>query len=229
MSDLQTLVETIVSDLIEARFEADVRAAELAALYREHPVLRNLAVPTLNIANVSVALQVAFDEGAIEAYPGPSEAQKKAVSEAAAILRDGIVALTSVTDTVSVPRQKAALSRGLVNRTTKAATDRLGEPPGVLRAEVERQVNALLSANGVRLNARDVKAAAEALDRFEQVVRAAPKPRANVPGLVVGAESLAKVPPEAVSTISFDVELSAASWVETADENGERRSVLSNR
>ena len=229
MSNLQTLVESIVTDLISARFEADVKSAELAEHYREHPILRTMAVPTLNISNVTVDLRVAFDEGKIEAEPGPSEAQKRAVSQASSELRTSILSLKSVSDKVTVARQKSALSRSLQSRTAKIATEKLAESPTTRRAEVEKQINELLSANRVNLSAADKKKVAVELSKFEQTVAAAPKASPSVPDLLIGAEKLATIPPEAVTSIKFDIDLAESRWVETTDSAGNVHSILTDR
>lgn len=229
MSSLQTLVQSIVTDLINARFEADVKAAELAEVYRDHPVLRNMAVPTLNISNVSVDLKVAFNEDAIEDDPGPSEEQTKAVSEAASDLRTRVMEMKSVTDTVTVARQKSTLSRSLQTAAASAANANLKGSPKERQDAVDKEITKVLTANKVQLNAADRRALAAGLGKFDGVIASAPKAPPKVPRIMVGAEALSKLGPERVTTISFDIDLSRQQWTDTADGQGGTRTVLRDR
>ncbi|MEM1161743.1 MAG: hypothetical protein AAGJ28_12475 [Pseudomonadota bacterium] len=228
MSSLQTLVETIVSDLIKARHEADVQTAKLAEVYKDHPILRTMAVPSLNISNVSVDLRVAFDEQEIEQDPGPSEQQRKAINAAATKLRANLMGMKSVTDKVTVARQKTVMSRNLLSQVAREATEKVAESPEKRRAAVNTKITALMSANKVQLNAADRRKLAAELNKFDKEIADAPKAAPRVPGVVVGAEKLKQMNPEMVTSIKFDIDLDEARWSDTHDGE-ETRSVLSRR
>ncbi len=229
MSSLKTLVEGIVTDLINARFEADVKTAELAEHYRDHPILRSMSVPSLNITNVSVDLRVVFDEEAIDDNPGPSEQQKEAVAEATKTLQANLMGLKSVTDKVTVARQRTALSRSLTTGTVLAAEGALAEPPKIRRQTVEKKITDVLTANQVTLSAADRRKLTAELAKFDAAVAVAPKAQPRVTGIVVGAEALKAVNPELVTSIKFDIDLDETRWTEAVDGTGNTRSVLTDR
>ena len=175
MSELKLFVESIVTDLIEARFEADLKAAELAEVYRDHPALRQLNVPTLNISNVTVDLRVAFDDSAIGEADGPSEAQERAITEAAVKLRTEVAALDSVKKTVKVPRQRAAFTNSVNAAVIRSAKSNVSSTPANRSKAVEAELRGVLSKNRVRLSAADRKTLQARLREFDATVSAAPK------------------------------------------------------
>jgi hypothetical protein len=220
MSDLKLLVESIVTDLIEARFEADLKAAELAEVYRDHPALRQLNVPTLNISNVSVDLKVAFDDTTIEAATTASSAQEEAINEAATKLRSEVGDLGSVKRTVDDPRKKSALTRSLGNAVVRTAVANIAGQPDLRSAAVESEVRSVLTRNSVRLDEADSRKLRESIREFDKVVSSAPKLPARVPGVLIGKEALADVRPELVTNIRFDIDLSSARWTEADSGDG---------
>lgn len=220
MSDLQLFVESIVTDLIQARFEADLKAAELAEVYKDHPALRQLNVPTLNISNVSVDLRLAFDDTEIEAAAGASEAQEQAINEAAVKLRTEVSGLGSVKKSVTVPRQRTSVRNSVNNAAVRSARANVAASPTVRSSAVEKDVRTVLTRNKVKLTAADSRKLALAVKDFDKAVAAAPKPPPQVPKLIVGKQALAEVNPELVTSIRFDIDLSTARWTEADSGDG---------
>jgi len=228
MSKLETLIASIVTDLINARFEADVTAAELAERYRDDATMRALNAPTLNIKNVSIDLRVAFDENPIEETDEQSEDQKKAIADGSAAVRDSIMKLAAVKNTIPGTPQRRALSRSLGAAVTKALSETLRTTGRARRARIEGDLTKLLTQNRVRLSPADMKVLRREIDRAgARIATARRLPPKSVPGVMVGGESLAKLDPAAISSIRFDVDLSGKRWADVEDEDGTTRTVLS--
>ena len=223
MSDLKLIVESIVTDLVDARFEADVRAGELAELYRDNDSLRALHVPTLNIRNVSIDLKFAFDDTPIEPPPGPSDEQVKAVAAAAELAVPKLLALSAVSRRVT-GRSRTTLARSLEGALNSTMIDNVGAAASDRSAAVERAVRDQLSQQGIsRLSAADRAAMLNQVVALEKALARAPKPKpTQLPGVIVASEALSKVDPGAVSTIHFEVDLAERRWREVADEDGPR-------
>jgi len=229
MSSLQILIESIVADLIKARFTADAYAAQYAELYRNDPVLSTLNVPTLNISNVSVDLRVAFDDSPIAEPENPSEEQTDAIKDAAEVLHGRMSTLESVTRKLTAARDRSTLARAVRTAAVRTASARINSTPGSRRAAVSREVAGLLDDRGVKLSASDRRTLSSELESFEVKVASAPKTAATLPKVIVGAESLAKVDPATVSSIRFTVDLSAARWTAIEGADGESDAVLTDR
>ncbi len=229
MSRLKLLVDSIVADLIDARFDADVRAAELAEHYRENESMRALSIPALNIKNVSIDLRFAFDDTPIEAAEGPSAEQTKAVTEAAPSVRDELMKLPQVTETVTVDRQRSTLSRALLTALKNAMLQNVDAKPADRSGAVTAEVANTLTKNGVaKLPAAEWDVLRNQIAKLEAAFGAAPKaaPK-SLPGVVVGTEALSKVDPGAVSKLTFEVDLSKRRWTEVGDREAGKKSVLS--
>lgn len=231
MSTLKLLVDSIIADLIDARFDADVRAAELAEHYQKHEILRALSVPALNIENVSIDLRFAFDDTPIEVAKGPSEEQAKAVTDGAKVMRDELMKMSRVTEKVTVDRQRANLSRSLLTVVKNAMLKNVDAKASDRLAAVSAEVTKTLAKSGVRnLPAAEQKLLRDQIARLESSFIAAPKaPPKSLPGVVVGSEALAKADPATVSTLSFQVDLAKRRWTDVGDddEKGGRKAVLS--
>lgn len=225
MSDLQALVQSIVTDLITARFEADVKVAELAELYRENPVLRSMDVPALNITNVSVDLRVAFDEGEITPSSGVSATQKKAIADASTQLKADLSKVPSISQKLQ-GRQRAAFLTSLQGTARRTAENTITDSSAVRKRKLTQEVDRALAAKNIRLTSAERRVVAGKLAAFENVVATAPKAPPTVPGVIVGAKALADIPPEKVSSIKFDVDLSGIRWAEVDDGEGNPQTIL---
>lgn len=227
MSSLQTLIQTIVTDLINARFEADVRVAELASLYRDYPEMRQLNVPALNISNVSVELRFAFDDQPLTPSESPSEGQIKAISEGTAQLRQTVLRLDSVTGRLTTPQARNALGRTLSARLASVARETVAASPEDRRAALEAEASRLLQERQVSLSRAERSRLLEGIREIDTRITAAPKPPPqSVPGVLVGSEALSKVDPTRISTIRFDLQLDGVRWAEVEDGDDGVRSVL---
>lgn len=221
MSNLKLLVESIVTDLVEARFEADVRAGELAAHYRDNAALRALNVPSLNISNVSVELRMVFDDTALAPADQPSEGQATAIATASNQLRDSIMALDTVNSAAKTPAQKTALSRALVEGLKQSATGKIDASAAERKAALDEQVKTVLAKSRITLLPAEQQALKLQLDRFDTSVVTAPKPPPkSVPQVLVGVQALSSARPEVISTIKFEVDLTEAHWTEVEDGSG---------
>jgi hypothetical protein len=60
--DLQEVLESVLSSLLEAKKSMDRKSAELARVYWADPVLRSLAVPAFNLPEITLNLRFAVDE-----------------------------------------------------------------------------------------------------------------------------------------------------------------------
>lgn len=228
--DLKMLVESVVSDLVEARFEADVRAAELAEHYRNHEGLRGMRVPALNITNVSIELRFAFDDTPIEPADGPSDAQKEAVAAKAAALRETVMATASVAERATSARARSTISRNLGVVAERAMQTGFAASPAERMASVELALETQLARTGVKLNAKEAASVKAAVAEMETAFAAAPKaPPKSMPKLIVGRDALSEAPEDRISSIAFDVDLSDARWTDMDDGAGGVRSVLTQK
>jgi hypothetical protein len=229
MTDLKLLVESIVTDLISARFEADVKATELAQYYREHPTLRAMNVPTLNISSVSLKLNVLFDSTPIAASTEPSDEQKAAVRAVAGELRTTVMNLNSVSKTVTASRAKTLLERNLALKLEEAALANLERAPEERVAKQQESIEAVLGESKVSLTTAERKALAQRVQSLDVQLAAAPKPTPkSMPRVIVGAEQLSKVDPQLVNTLTLNIEMDRARWVDVEDAEGGVESVLVN-
>ena len=222
MSTLKLLVDSIIADLIDARFDADIRAAELAEHYQGHEILRALSVPALNIENVSIDLRFAFDDTPIEAATGPSEEQVKVVADVSKTVRDELMKLPRVTERVTVDRQRTSLSRALLTTVKNTMLKHVDAKAADRSAAVSAEITKTLAKSGVRnLPASEQKILRDQIARLEASFIAAPKaPPKSLPGVVVGTEALSKVDPATVSTLSFQVDLTERRWTDIGDGDG---------
>ena len=122
MSNLRTLIESIVTDVINARYDADVQTANLAERYRDNEILRSFNIPSLNISNVSVDLRMAFDDQAIEEADGPSEEQISAIATGATAITKYVMSLDAVKRKLADARIRNGFSRSLNSEIKKALT-----------------------------------------------------------------------------------------------------------
>ncbi len=225
-SGLQALIESIISDLIAVRAEADAAAADIATVYRDHEILRHMAVPALNIKNVAVELRMAFDETPVKPPSGPSEAQVKAAESAATAMRAKLLAANSVASTLTSSRQRSALSRKLSAIATKTSAESIGGATAERRALLNERIATAIGESGVRLSAADKRVLTAEVDTFVAEVAKAPKAKGQVPGLILGAEKLAEINPEAISVLRFDIDLTEAHWTDVDDGAGNVESLL---
>lgn len=224
-TDLKGLVAGILDDLIDARFRADVTVADLAEHYRENPGMRALSIPALNISSVDVDLRFVFgepeDEGEVGESLSPQEAAKSvAEGLSASVLRTPVVART-----VRTRDERRKLKKALADKVEKSARTSATLSPDERQAVLGTEIfKALRTAKVRNLSDQDRKTLeariAEADTHFSAALRAGKTVR---PRLVTAPETLASVNPEAISRISFTVDLSARRWQAVdsdADEGG---------
>jgi hypothetical protein len=216
---LKVLVESIARDLIEARFAADVATAELAEYYREHPSLRALSIPSLNISNVQVELRFLLEElpeGAGEDFEVSVEERIKEASEA---LIGVVLRMPTVAERVGTLKLREALVGTLSERLPTVLTPSERVPASHRLAAIEETVIEALRAwdigpipDGQMEQLRSEVAVIDA--KFAAVSGPAGGPR-----ILVDADSLAKVDPSTVSRVSFTMDLDRKRWVEAEGED----------
>jgi hypothetical protein len=221
MSDLQVLIEGIVTDLIKARFDADVKAVELAEHYRDHGLLRNLSVPTLNISNVTIDLKFAFDDSDLGLPGDPSDDEKVVIDAAATEMRTKISAMKSLSDKVTVKAQRTILAKQVESAFKSTAVQHLRASPKERSSQITSKITGSLATKSVRLSAAEKRQVALLIGNLERKLAVAPKPPMQLPKLRVGASALGGMEAEKVSTIRFDVDLNGARWTEIEDSSGE--------
>lgn len=221
-------MDSIMSDLMRAQFEADALAARLAERYRDDATMRHLSVPTLSMSNVSLELRLAFDAASSEPDAGPSDAQQAVIEATVEELVRGILSLNEVTDTVSA-RRRPALSRLLRSALIEEAAARVHRPPGERQKALVGRLNEVLRRYEVALADEGQRLLRRWQEAFEARLAEAPPPSPqSVPGVIVDAEALANVAADKISTLRFDIELVENQWVQT-DGDGEPRWILTER
>lgn len=228
MNTLQMLIESILTDVINARFQGDVRAAELAELYREDETLRALPIPALNISGLTVDLRVAFDDTPIEEAAEPGEEQVQAIEEAADSVRRLIMDFDSVSGGPLPPRARGGLSRSLNVAVKNVLLETLQRPTAARRRAVEAELERRLSPHSIDIAEAERAALREALDELDARLEKVPRPPpTSLPKVIVGAEALRQIDPAMVTSIRFEIDLEEGRWISVDDEEGGTRSVLS--
>lgn len=227
MGTLRTLIESILTDVIEARFAGDVRTAELARIYRDDDTLRALPIPALNISGLTVDLRVAFDNTPIEEAEEPSDEQILAVETTADEVRRLVMEFESVRGGDVPPRARGGLSRSLAVGVRNVLAEAI-ERPAARRSAVEEELERRLSRHGIHLGEGERAAVREALDTLDVRLETIPKaPPRSLPRVIVGAESLKELDPAMVTSIRFEIDLEEGRWISVDDGEGGTRSVLS--
>mgnify|MGYP003144502190 CR=1 FL=1 len=219
-TDLKGLVAGILDDLIDARFQADVTVSQLAEHYRADPKMRALSVPSLNISNVDVDLRFVFAETETD-----EKSSNKPVDEAAthlsSSLAESILRMPSVGQTVKKVAERRKLKKTLAEKVSGQIRAGEKNAPDERQAAIGDEVLKLLSSAKVRISAKERKsivAEVAAIDaRFKSATRVGTPTRAR---LITAPEALSSVNPEAISRVSFSVDLSAKRW-ETVESEGE--------
>lgn len=221
-TDLKGLVAGILDDLIDARFQADVTVSRLAEHYRADPKMRALSIPSLNISNVDVDLRFVFGEVEADDKSG-SKPVDEAASNFSNSLADSILRMPVVGETVKTAAVRRKLKKTLADKV--AGQIRAGEKrtPEERQAAIGGEVLKLLSSAKVKISAAERKsivAEVAAVDtKFKAATRIGAPARAR---LITAPEALSSVNPEAISRVSFSVDLSAKRWeaVESEGEEG---------
>lgn len=231
MNELQKLVAGILNDLISARYEADTLAAEYTKLYRDDPVLQTLNAPTLNITNVSVDLRMAIaDPGAGGTSDAPDRTEKSRAGDALkkdivdkeiGRLQDSVFEKVKLPETLSGARLGGA-KRAMSARLAEAmAVHDKSAPPvrkaalaeGIIRVLEERDVK--ITPREMKVIERDIDTSASRISTASAIANSAGTSRA----IITDAETLAKMNPEAISSIKFDVDLEQLRWIDIADDD----------
>ena len=221
-TDLKGLVAGILDDLIDARFQADVTVSQLAEHYRADPKMRALSIPSLHISNVDVDLRFVFGEVEADGKSG-SKAVDEAASNFSNSLADSILRMPVVGEAVKTVAERRKLKKTLADKV--AVQIRAGDKtaPEERQAAIGGEVLKLLSGAKVRMSAAERKsivAEVAAVDtKFKAATRVGTPARAR---LITAPEVLSSVNPEAISRVSFSVDLSAKRWeaVESEGEEG---------
>ena len=228
MSSLRTLIESIVTDLINARYDADLQTANLAERYRDNEFLRSFNIPSLNISSVSVELRIAFDDQAIEEADTPSEEQISAVDTGAKELTGLVMGLDPVKRKFTTARLRNGFSRSLIVELKKSLAETLSGAPRMRREKIQAVIQAGLSRNRIVLNAADKKRLTQEIQKIEAVIASAPKaPPKSIPGVLVGIGVLSNIDPAAISSVKFEIDLNNARWNDVEEPGGAIKSVLS--
>ena len=228
MSSLRTLIESIVTDLINARYDADLQTANLAERYRDNEFLRSFNIPSLNISSVSVELRIAFDDQAIEEADTPSEEQISAVDTGAKELAGLVMGLDPVKRRFTTARLRNGFSRSLIVELKKSLAETLSGAPRMRREKIQAVIQAGLSRNRIVLNAADKKRLTQEIQKIEAVIASAPKaPPKSIPGVLVGIGVLSNIDPAAISLVKFEIDLNNARWNDVEEPGGAIKSVLS--
>jgi hypothetical protein len=226
VASLRVLVESIARDLIDARFAADVAASELAERYREHPTLRAMNIPSLNITNVQVELAFLLEdvpedtEGEAEV---PSEERMKEASDN--LIRE-VLRVPSVAERTANANLRNALVGTLSERLPTLMTPREGVPTSHRLAAIEETITEALRARRIdQISSSEAEKLKSAISAIDARLIADARPT-GLPRIIVNAESLHRVDPTAINRISFSVDLDRKRWVEV-EERDDRRTVLS--
>ncbi len=231
-TDLKALIGGVLGDLIDARFQADVAAAELAEHYRDHPHMRSFSIPTLNISSVDVDLRFVFSgQQAEEAGPGgpggetgaDETAEAEKARKVAESISEEVLRQPSVRKSLKEDAQRRELVDLLVERLSGTSAATRDEPAPARRQTLHDELMKTLSSAKVEglsdAEATRVHASIDRADaRFSAAARAG-KPAS--PRVLASSEALTSVNPETVSRISFTVDLSARRWVSGEDEDDE--------
>lgn len=228
MNTLRTLIESILIDVIDARFAGDVRAAELAQIYRDDETLRALPIPALNVSGLTVDLRVAFDDNPIQEAEEPSQEQVLAVEEAADRIRRLVMDFASVRTGDVPPRARSGLSRSLNVGVRNVLAETIDRPTAARRRAVEEELEGRLSSHSIGLAEGEKEILRDALGELDMELETIPKPRPkSLPNVIVAAEALKQLDPAMVTSIHFEIDLDGGRWVSVDDSEGGTRSVLS--
>lgn len=220
-ADLKGLISAILNDFVDARFQTDVAAAELAEHYRTHPSMRALNVPSLNVSSVSVDLRFVFaPEEPEDGETGPARLEPSDVArELAESLRASIGLRPPLSGSplgdAGGSRLEAALAAKLPE--TLAAAHALPTP--ARHAVLERLVSGAIAEVGAgELSPADARSVREIVASANARIGAADRAgRATRPRVLTAPDVLSAVNPEAISRISFTIDLDPRRWQETVD------------
>ncbi|WP_237058432.1 hypothetical protein [Microbulbifer sediminum] len=219
-TDLKTLLEGVVEDLIDARFQADVAAAELAQHYRANPDLRTFSIPSLNISSVDVDLRFVFSQAESSPVGGDNLSGVESVFEG---LSGSVLRMRPVADAVRNRADRDKLKKNLEARFMRVAksdrSSRIEDRQSVMRDQIKK---ALSAAKVKDLSATDLKT----IDRIvaatdTKLTAAEPRKRVVRPRVQTAPEVLSELNPDAISRISFSVDLTAQRWQEIEEQEGE--------
>lgn len=230
MPRIRNLVGSILRDLVEARFEADLRVAELAETYRNHVILQELEVPTLNVRNVSLELRFAFDDSQDQAGGSSADGAGggRFLGEAAERVAGEVAGLRSVSRRLGEAEERRRTMDQLRDAIRNVAAERSNTSPEALRNAVTEEVRTVLGERSIELPAADRRRLDTILDGFDEAVGAAARSADAGPGVLIGARQLAELSEDRISVMRVEVDLGGAQWVDV-EENGERRSILTKR
>lgn len=227
---LKAILESIVGDLIEARYAADRAVAELAEHYRTDSNLRILSIPSLNISNVQVDFSFVFDSEAVEPSKGSldNSQKEKVVKDAAVTLSETLLKMPAINQQFKTSTERKRFTMTLKNALTEHFASTMGkqeESPGSFNHNTIKTIGNVLSNNSIEsiptFEYAGLQSIIENLRVDLNVIPTAPLKFGT--RVLVGSDSLSKVDPAVVSRISFSVDLSAKRWTEVYDDNASKK------
>lgn len=221
-SDLKTLVEGILDDLITARFQADVLTVEVSELYKAHPIMREMSIPSLNISSVDVDLRFIFSEELID-NPKEERPKKETISaEFAKSVGETVLSQPSVTKSLKTKGDRTKFKNKLLADLAKTISSRMNEQPIDRQSNIKDELIKILNTSKIKLSSSEIKNIHEAIAISDlRYIVSAKKDTRSLPRVLVSPNSLTNIVPEAISRISFKVDLSGRRWQALEDEKSE--------
>ena len=220
MTSLQLLVESILSDLVDARAQADMHAAELAEEYRKHRCFDHSVCrhSTFQMPQSNSGLRLLAKPTRMINRQRKNRSRPLSNPPKAAAAK--IMELRSVATRVTTDRSRRELD-GLLNQSiVNTMVEYIDRESAERRRAVENAIRTALARYQVtRLTTADNDALLQLVQAIDDALEGVPKRKRRLPRLVVAGEALSEIDQSAVSTIRFDVDLTERHW--TALEDGE--------
>lgn len=220
-SELKALVEGVLNDLIEARLQADLTLADLAEHYRDHPGLSNLHLPALNISSVDVDLRFIVEQP--EANSEAKESTTKSAVAADSFAKE-VAEFTTHTPLFAA----GAIKKTDRDKLSESLTKKLGvkvkslstSSPVVRRMVMEEELVDQFKKAKIEPNEEQRKEIKHAIAKADvRYAIATRPPKLSSPLVKTTPDALAKAQPEAISRISFTVDLSPKRWIHSSDDD----------
>lgn len=230
MATLQAIVEGIVTDIIEARHNAAKETAKLAEAYRDDAILRNMAVPALNISNVTVDLKLAFDDSAEQT----EEINQKRDALINAEIKPIAASLQKMAAIKALPQQKKVTHAHMQRIVKSALKNTLKQPQKQTSDQTEKQITEALRASfqaeKIRLTSGDtskLRAQARAITKKSSDLEAEIKK--SMQKIHVKTHGWNEEQLDSLSSIKFDIKLDEMQWSEADTPDGGVEHFLSER
>lgn len=223
-SELKALVEGVLNDLIEARLQADLTLADLAEHYRDHPGLSSMHLPALNISSVDVDLRFIVEQPEAAAETEESATNTSNSAAAADSFVKEIAEFTTHTPAFAAGTIKKAdrekLSESLTKKLGVKVKSLNTSSPVVRRMVMEEELVEQFKKAKIEPNEEQRKEIKRAIAKADvRYAIATRSPKLSSPLVKTTPEALAKAQPEAISRISFTVDLSPKRWLHNSDDD----------